>query len=211
MKKILSIACMTIALAGCNTPNHIEGQLALSSAINVNAKQFFGGVKKTAVAAGRYATSLALNSDGAEVRIHTSNGEVIFAVPNAKADMLGNINMSAAQLSQEFSLQGKLFDTRDSIDRVRPEQCIHHYDQQYTCHDENCCDRNGANCRMEQRCGYEQVPVYGSENVHETGYQDTKNASISLVKAAKAVGKYNGSYTYNEQIQTSEVVSGCAL
>jgi hypothetical protein len=213
MKKLSILASLTVlALAsGCNTPNHIEGTLALSSAINVNANKVFGGTKAVAVPAGSYRTSLSMQQSSASVVIHAQSGTVTFAVPTIAADASGGINISAAKLGQEFGLSGKIYDTTDGIDRVVSKSCVHHYDYKQVCGDENSCDSDGKNCRQEYRCHDEQVPVYGSENVHEVGSQGTKNVAISMVKAARAVGRFSGSYTYRENITSSEVVSGCAL
>jgi hypothetical protein len=211
MKKLLALTGFVgLALTGCNTPNHIEGTLALNAAINVNATSW-GKIVKTPLAAGRYSTSLAMQNDGAEVHIHTQQGTVAFAVPSIKADQLGNVNMSAQSLGQDFALQGKIFDSVDGIDRNVSESCVHHYDQEYKCHDENCCDRDGNNCHRENKCDWEQVPVYGSEPVHEVGDQTTKNVTINLVKGGKVVGRFTGGYSYNENIRSREVVGGCTL
>jgi hypothetical protein len=212
MKKLSTLAALTVlALTGCNTPNHIEGTMSLSSAINVNANKVFGGTKAVTVPAGTYKTSLSMQQSSASVVIHAQSGNVTFAVPTVAADAMGGINISAAKLGQEFGLAGKIYDTTDGIDRVVPESCIHHYESKQVCGDENCCDRDGKNCHQEYRCHDEQVPVYGSENVHQVGSQSTKNVAISMVKAARAVGRFSGSYTYKENITSSEVVSGCAL
>lgn len=213
MKKVLTLAAFTsVALFGCNTPNHIEGRLAVTTPISVNALGVpFNQKKQITLAPASYQTSLLMQANGAEVRIHTQNGEWYFNVPQIKADAMGSFNVSAAQLGQEFAFQGRLFDSRENIDRTVSDSCVHHYDNEYKCHDENCCDDKGQNCHTEQKCDWEQVPVYGTEPVHETGYQDTKNVVVSLIKGAKASAKFSGGYTYSENIQSREVVGGCTL
>jgi hypothetical protein len=104
MKKLMTLALATLALSACNTPNHIEGTLSLRAPIRVNTTSR----KQATVAPAAYKTSLALEQNGAEVRIHTQQGRVIFAVPGVAADGMGNINMSAAKIGQEFGLQGKI-------------------------------------------------------------------------------------------------------
>lgn len=211
MQKLSTLAALTVlALTGCNTPNHIEGTLALNSSVTVNTTQLFGGTKAVAVPAGSYKTSLSIQQGGASVVIHAQSGTVTFAVPTIQPDALGAVNVSAAKLGQEFGLAGKLFDTTSAIDRVVSESCVHHYDTQQVCNWEQVCDTDQT-CHQEYNCDEEQVPVYGSEDVHEVGSQDTKNVSINMIKAAKAVGRFSGSYTYKENLTSREVVSGCAL
>lgn len=213
MKKVTTLAAFTmLALCGCNTPNHIEGNLVVSAPLTVNAMGAVFNVKKQiTLAPASYKTSLAMQSDGAAVNIQTKDGVYHFNVPQIKADALGSFTVAAAQLGQDFSFQGKLFDSREDIDRTVSDSCIHHYDNQYVCHDENCCDDKGQNCHTEQKCDWEQVPVYGTEPVHETGYQDTKNVVVSLIKAAKSAARFSGGYTYSENIQSREVVGSCEL
>ncbi len=209
-KQLFALASIALALSACNSPNHMEGTLAVKSTIKVNTTSG----KQVAVAPANYKTSLALDNDSAEVRIHTQSGRVIFSVPGVKADGLGNINMSAAKIGQEFALQGKLFSETYGIDRIRAGSCVHHYDQEYKCRDERHCVKDAAGnetCGTENVCGYEQVPVYGTEDIHEVGSQDTKNAAINLVKGGKTAGVFNASYTYRENISRSEVVSGCRM
>jgi hypothetical protein len=91
---------------------------------------------------------------------------------------------------------------------------VHHYDQEYKCRNERHCVKDNAGnetCGNEDVCGYEQVPVYGTEDIHEVGSQDTKQVAINLVKAGKAIGSFSGSYAYRESISSSQVVSGCSL
>jgi len=212
MKKLSTLAAISaIALTGCNTPNHLEGRLALQSAISVNSTKVLGGTEVVAVPAGTYKTSFEMDQAGATMEIHSKNGTASFAVPSLKSDSLGAVNVSSATLGQEFSLSGNIFDTTYDIDRVVAQSCVHHLEARQVCNWETRCDNNQKNCHQEYDCEWQQVPVYGSENVHETGSQDTKNVSINMIKAAKTIGLFSGSYTYSENISGREIVSACAL
>jgi major membrane immunogen (membrane-anchored lipoprotein) len=198
MKKfsLVTTLAATALLCGCNTPNHIEGSLALSS--NLVVKNTDG--KQVTVPKGTYNTTVEMNSNGGAVEIHLKQGEVIFAVPKLVADSSGNIGYSAAQLGQVFSLQGKIYDAREGIDRVVNGSCVLGSHQEYKC--------NGTNADGTQNCDWESVNDYGNQDVHETGYQDTKVVDLAVVQKS-TLGKFQGSYAYSEVIQSSEAVSAC--
>lgn len=210
MKKLMTLALATLALTACNTPNHVEGRLAVKSTLKVTTKRN----KVVTIAPATYKAVLDIESNSAEVDIYTSEGKHSFLVPGVKPDAYGNINMTAAKLGQEFGLQGKIYESTYGIDRIRAGSCVHHYEQEYKCRNERHCVKDAAGnetCGTENVCDWEQVPVHGTEDIHEVGTQDTKNVAINLVKAGKAAGAFAGSYTFRENITRSEVVSGCRL
>lgn len=210
MKKLALAALATVALAGCNTPNHMEGRLAVKSTIKVKTKRD----KVVSIAPATYKATLDIESQSTEVDIYTNEGKHSFIVPGIRPDQHGNISMSASQLGQEFGVTGKIYETTVDIDRTVSDSCVHHYDQEYKCRNERHCVKDNAGnetCGTENVCDWEQVPVYGREPVHEVGSQDTKNADMNLVKAGKAVGTFRAAYTFRENIRSRQVVGSCTM
>lgn len=210
MKKLALLSFAALALAGCNTPNHMEGRLAIKAPIKVKTKRD----KVVSIAPATYKATLDIERDSTEVDIYTSEGKHSFLVPGIRPDQHGNISMPANKLGQEFGLTGKIYETTREIDRTVSDSCVHHYDQEYKCRTEHRCVKDNAgneHCGSSEVCGWEQVPVYGTEPVHELGSQDTKNADINLVKAGKTVGAFRAAYTFRENIRSRQVVGSCTL
>ena len=213
MKRLLTLAALATIASGCNSPNHLEGTLSLNERIEIRTK-FLGRDSKHEVPTGSYNTSLALSNSGGSVRIHASDGILSFSAPSIRADQYGKFRLSPEELGQSFALEGIIDVKRNDFDRVVRQACVHHYNQDYQCRPENQCitEPNGhVACGINQRCEWVEIPVYGKENVHEIGYEDIKFATIQIIQNGRTSGTFGGSYSYNEHISHSNVISNCTL
>jgi hypothetical protein len=210
MKMLVLTSLAAIALAGCNTPNHMVGRLAVKAPIKIKTKRD----KVVTIAPATYKATLDIEGNSTEVDIHTSNGKHSFIVPGIRPDQHGNINIPASKLGQEFGLSGKIYESTSDFDRTTSESCVHHYDHEHRCHSVPHCVRDaagGVQCDTREECNWERVPVHGTQPVQVEGSQSTKNASINLVKAGKAIGAFHASYAYREKIHSRRVVGSCDL
>ncbi len=125
MKYLMLLSIAALALVGCNTPNQVEGRLAVNSTIKVRTNRD----KIVTIAPATHKAVLDIKSNSAEVDIYTSEGKHSFLVPGVRPGAYGNISMGASALGQGANRQ----------------------------------------CENQNKCDWEQVPVLGTEDIHEVG------------------------------------------
>lgn len=207
LKSCAALAAATL-LCACESDNTLKGNLTVSEPFTV--KTVTGSV--VTVPVKTFPTTLKMTSKGAEAWIHYPKAALVFAIPQVKEDKQGNISIPAAKLKQEFGIQGKIATKRNKFDQVVSESCVSSYNKETRCEWKDVCEEDAdgnKNCTYQHVCEEHDIPVYGSQEVRQIGYQDVKVVDMSVVKAAKTVAKFQGTYHYRAKVTHTQEMSGC--
>jgi hypothetical protein len=188
---------MGLVLAGCESPNSVMGSLSVQSdmpMINSNGQA-------VTLTKGAYSTRVDFKKDrSAIVSIKVRNGQLKFAIPRSLADYYGKIKLSAEELRQPFGLNGAVTSARDAFSEDFSERCQAGWRTEYQC--ERRRDHHG------RRCEWVDVPVYGTQYVHEDGFYETKHIDIDLVGKTK-YAKFSGRYELGRKVTKRQLLSRC--
>lgn len=209
MLKLPALLMATVALSACESENTLKGNLVVSAPFKVKSAKT-GNV--ITVGEKTFPATLKMGSKGAEAWIHYPDSSLVFNIPQVKEDKLGNVSLSPAQLKQEFGLQGKIFGKRTKFDHVVSESCVSGYNQETQCNWKDVCETDeegNETCRHQYVCEQVDIPIYGSQDVRQIGYQDSKVVDIIVVKEGKAHAKFNGVYHYKAKVTSSYIVGSC--
>jgi hypothetical protein len=208
LKLLPAFSGLLALLSACNGPSQMHGTLKVATPFKVKA--ITGNV--ITVPVKELPTTLKLTSDGAQAWIKFPDASLVFNIPQVKEDSVGNVNITPAKLKQEFGIQGKITPKRSKFDRVVSKQCVSGHNESVECNWKDVCETDAdgnESCSYQNVCETVYDPIYGSMEVREVGYQDTKLMDVSVVKGAAAVASFKGTYYYSERITGSQEVSGC--
>jgi hypothetical protein len=194
MKRALLFAPLFL-LTACEGPNSITGTLSLRATTPV--RQSNG--QSLPLSAGSYSAQAKMGSGSGTLTIKTKQGTLRITVPQLAADSSGNFSASAVAIGQEFSVKGRIFNTQSNFDRKQDQSCVSGSHQQ-------CSWSNDADGHSSYGC--QDVNDYGTQPMHQVGYDSYKNVQINLIKGS-VLGTFSGSYTLGEKFTTNQAISSC--
>jgi hypothetical protein len=206
--KIPAAIAVSTLLLGCDGPNHMVGSLKVTAPFKVKA--ITGNL--ITVPVKEFPTTLKMTSDGAQAWIRYPDASLVFNIPQVKEDSKGTVNIPPAKLKQEFGLQGKIYGKRNTFDREVARDCVSGHNEREECSWKDVCETDAdgnESCSYQHVCETVYDPIYGTEDVREIGYQDTKIMDVNVVKEGAAVANFKGTYYYRERITKSQVVGYC--
>src|SRR5690606_29167414 len=103
-----------------------------------------------------------------------------------------NIRVSPSSLGQDFGLNGRIYQSRYSFDRVVERSCIYDIQRDYHCY---------RTKRGDRVCDWIDREIPGRQQVREVGYSTDKNINIDLISASgKRIGNFLGVYSYGKTL-----------
>jgi hypothetical protein len=195
--KSFFLALSFLALAGCNGPNSISGNLRVLTSLNVLG--YDGGV--TFLTPSTYRASVKMGKTKGEFTIQTIDGNVTFAVPGVVENTEGEFSIPASSLRQEFGVQGVVNTSDRPFDRVLRHSCVWGHRQEQRCY---------ADGRGFVRCHWETVMIPGTQRERQRGVSTVRSVTVALVQPSRSpLAQFNGSYTLGEDIHSRELIGYC--
>lgn len=190
------LLALALTLTGCHS-NTLTGHLSVAEPFTLRASDG----RAYPLVQGTYRASATWSREAVKVTVHTAAGRAELQVPGIPEGFEGELRRSAAELGQEFSVEGTVVRETGALDRVVQVSCFHHYETRTEC---------GVDGQGHPICHSTQEPVYGLVPVRETGTKEAKVVRAQLERG-HVVGWFEAEHLLSVDVRHREYVGYCEL